>query len=334
MSLTWHALTNFADKLYMFICRMEASSENERLTLSRVNGNPTISAGFDLVSGGDKVRKAVLEGMGFYFDDEDDDYDGDGVSHQQAIENDYVRRLKELMEAHVTDVSQYNQILLERRNNTDPAYAALVPVDSRRTEFRFYSDAEVRSVFDSLWEDVYKARVLNRLPAGSGDNTALTESKEIIVLASLGWNNAGLIGPSLREAIRQGNRAEAWFEIRYRSNDPDQAAKIRSGIAKRRFMESQVFGLYDDPQEVSAAEAKNIFRMLQNHRQTIMDYEAAFGHAPDTDSPTNDRIAAANHDYTTIIDLAQKCVGTGSQRPDDDELIASNIYLVPDCYLN
>ncbi len=47
MSLTWHALTNFADKLYMFICRMEASSENERLTLSRVNGNPTIGAGFD-----------------------------------------------------------------------------------------------------------------------------------------------------------------------------------------------------------------------------------------------------------------------------------------------
>ena len=299
MSLNWHALTNFSDKLYMFICRMEASTENERLTLSRVNGNPTIGAGFDLVSGGDKVRKEVLEGMGFYFDDDD------GVSYQQAIENRYADRLKRLMEAHVTDVSQYNQILLERRNNTDPAYAALVPVDSRRTEFRFYSDAAVRSVFDSLWINVYRNRVLNLLPAGSGSNTALINSKEIIVLASLGWNNAGLIGPSLREAIRQGNRAEAWFEIRYRSNDPDQAAKIRSGIAKRRFMESQVFGLYDDPQEVSAAEAKNIFRMLQNHRQTIMEYETEFGHAPDTDSPTNDRIAAANHDYTTIIDLAQ-----------------------------
>ncbi|MDZ4030021.1 hypothetical protein U0868_00420 [Kluyvera ascorbata] len=297
MSLNWHALTNFSDKLYMFICRMEASTENERLTLSRVNGNPTIGAGFDLVAGGDLVRDAVLKGMGFHFD-------GENVSRQQATENYYIGKLEELMEAHVADVSQYNQILLERRNNTDPAYAALVPVDSRRTEFRFYSDAEVRSVFDSLWEDVYKARVLNRLPAGSGDNTALTESKEIIVLASLGWNNAGLIGPSLREAIRQGNRAEAWFEIRYRSNEPDQAAKIRSGIAKRRFMESQVFGLYDDPQEVSAAEAKNIFRMLQNHRQKIMEYETEFGHAPDTDAPGNGRIAAANHDYTTIIDLA------------------------------
>lgn len=353
MSLNWHALTNFPDKLYMFICGMEASTENERLTLSRVNGNPTIGAGFDLVAGDEPVRKAVLEGMGFH----PDDGNNNDVIHAQAIENDYTRRLKELMEAHVTDVSQYNQILLERRNNTDPAYAALVPVDSRRTEFRFYSDAEVRSVFDSLWEDVYKARVLNRLPAGSGDNTALTESKEIIVLASLGWNNAGLIGPSLREAIRQGNRAEAWFEIRYRSNDPDQAEKIRSGIAKRRFMESQVFGLYDDPQEVSAAEAKNIFRMLQNHRQTIMDYEAAFGHAPDTDSPTNDRIAAANHDYTTIIDLAQNVSeqevsdlteilvpardallgflqGQGYENVhrwfDGDELIASNIYLAPD----
>ena len=126
----------------------------------------------------------------------------------------------------------------------------------------------------------------------------------MIVLASLGWGNQDLIGPSLREAIRQGNRAEAWFEIRYRSNDPDQAEKIRPGIAKRRFMESQVFGLYGNPQEVSAAEAKNIFRMLQNHRQKIMEYETEFGHAPDTDAPGNDRIAAANHDYTTIIDLS------------------------------
>ena len=298
MSLNWNSLTNFSDKLYMFICRMESDSEYKRCHLQTVDGNPTIGAGFDLVAGGDLVRDAVLKGMGFHLAT-------GNINHPQNTETGYADRLKRLMEAHVTDVSQYNQILLERRNNTDPAYAALVPVDSRRTEFRFYSDAEVRSVFDSLWEDVYKARVLNRLPAGSGDNTALTESKEIIVLASLGWNNAGLIGPSLREAIRQGNRAEAWFEIRYRSNDPDQAAKIRSGIAKRRFMESQVFGLYDNPQEVSAAEAQNIFRMLQNHRQTIMDYEAAFGHAPDTDSPTNDRIAAANHDYTTIIDLAQ-----------------------------
>ena len=164
----------------MFICRMEASTENERLILSRVNGNPTIGAGFDLVAGDEPVREAVLKGMGFYFDDDDD------VSHQQAIENGYITRLETLMASHVTDVSQYNQILLERRNNTDPAYAALVPVDSRRTEFRFYSDAEVRSVFDSLWINVYRNRVLNRLPAGSGDNTALTESKEIIVLASLG----------------------------------------------------------------------------------------------------------------------------------------------------
>ena len=259
MSLNWHFLNDFTDRLYAFICRMEASSENERLTLSRVNGNPTIGAGFDLVAGDEPVRRAVLKGMGFYFDDNDNNNNNNNnndVIRTQTIENDYIRRLKDLMASHVTDVSQYNQILLERRNNTDPAYAALVPVDSRRTEFRFYSDAEVWSVFDSLWEDVYKARVLNRLPAGSGDNTALINSKEMIVLASLGWNNADLIGPSLREAIRQGNRAEAWFEIRYRSNDPDQAAKIRSGIAKRRFMESQVFGLYDDPQEVSAAEAK------------------------------------------------------------------------------
>ena len=354
MSLNWHSLTHFADKLYLFICRMESDSEASRWHLQNVKGNPTIGTGFDLVAGKEPVRNAVLKGMGFHFDDNDS-------SNPQATENDYADRLKRLMEAHVTDVTRYNQILQERHDNTDPAYAALVPVADRRTTFSFNNDAEVRGVFDSLWEKVYKDRVINRLPTDCHGDIPLTTSKEMIVLASLGWGNQDLIGPSLREAIRQGNRAEAWFEIRYRSNDPDQAAKIRSGIAKRRFMESQVFGLYDNPQEVSAAEAKNIFRMLQNHRQTIMDYEAAFGHAPDTDSPTNDRIAAANHDYTTIIDLAQNVSeqevsdlteilvpardallgflqGQGYENVhrwfDGDELIASNTSLAPGYYLN
>ena len=302
MSLNWHSVINFQEKLFQYISRLESDSEVQRCNLHIVNSNPTIGAGFDLVSGGDKVRKAVLKGMGFHFIENSDNTN---ISTSQDIEDGYAESLKNLMRNGIADINQYNRILQERHDNTDPAYAVLVPIGDRRTTFSFHNDAEVREVFDNLWEDVYKNRVLNLLPAGSMDDAALINSKEIIVLASLGWNNADLIGPSLREAIRQGNRAEAWFEIRYNSNSTRQSAKIRSGIAKRRFMESQVFGLYDNPQEVSAAEAKNIFRMLQNHRQTIMDYEAAFGHAPDTDSPTNDRIAAANHDYTTILDLAQ-----------------------------
>lgn len=51
------------------------------------------------------------------------------------------------------------------------------------------------------------------------------------------------------QAIRDGNRAEAWFQIRYNALGSPGA-----GIAKRRFLESEFLSLYNDPNNVSADE--------------------------------------------------------------------------------
>lgn len=74
-------------------------------------------------------------------------------------------------------------------------------------------------------------------------------------------------------------------------------------------MESQIFGLYDDPKNVTMAEAENIFRTLQKNREKILSYETEFGHAPDITTPTQNKIAAANNDYKDILYLAQNVSG-------------------------
>jgi trimeric autotransporter adhesin len=106
----------------------------------------------------------------------------------------------------------------------------------------------------------------------------------------------------------ENGRAEAWFQIRYNANalalaaingNPTRQQLIQiaegqdRGIAKRRYYESEVFGLYDnanaftDPTLVSLDEANKIYRMLQFHREAITKYEDQYG----------GQVGLANFDY-------------------------------------
>lgn len=68
----------------------------------------------------------------------------------------------------------------------------------------------------------------------------LLNTEEGVALFSLYYNTPKLIGEGLQTALKENNRFKVWFEIRYRSN----LSKIK-GIAKRRFAESNIFGLFD-----------------------------------------------------------------------------------------
>lgn len=100
--------------------------------------------------------------------------------------------------------------------------------------------------------------------------TTLVEepSLEKIVLTSLHYNSPRLIGDGLRAAFAMDDpaaaRAEAWYQIRY-----------VSGLQyKRRYVESELFGLYDSTVGVTAEEALAVYRMYTNHR-TVRDYNPA-----------------------------------------------------------
>lgn len=184
--------------------------------------------------------------------------------------------------------------------------AGLVPPEANRSSFVFSPGAvgvdEMRSAFDRAVL-TYDNSDPNVAPLGRVDNwlADIPPSKERAVLASMSWNGLINQGTSthLRNAVLSGNRAEAWFAIRYEANyvgskysqglplTPQEASYMTPppGVklatdqiwAKRRYDEVAIFGLYDDPSKVTANEAKDVYRMFTLHREQINSYEKVYG---------------------------------------------------------
>lgn len=146
------------------------------------------------------------------------------------------------------------------------------------------TEAEADSIFSALHEG-YETGLNNQIGG-------VADSYERVALLSLQYNNPILIGPGLEGAVAAGDRAEAWYEIRYNSNGGTSES---SGIAKRRFIESHFFTLYgetnpDGDFRPSETDALNAFRMLTKHEQRISSYETTYAA----------QVANANADLTVI----------------------------------
>lgn len=101
-----------------------------------------------------------------------------------------------------------------------------------------------------------------------------------------------------RDAVEAGDRAEAWFELRY--NSWGSHAPSEAGLRKRRYMEGQLFGLYDDPANVDAAEARDVYRSFQLHRDRIVRDERNWGESIDGRNEGRNMIDQANRDFSNI----------------------------------
>ena len=129
----------------------------------------------------------------------------------------------------------------------------------------------------------------------TGDNY----SYERLTLLSLKYNsgvgNGNLVGPNLINALETGDRFRAWFEIRYNSNKDNVA-----GHQKRRYYESELFGLFNDRNNPSEDEINNIIDTLgkripgasKTYLQKIIERENAFEQYIESNAAAN-----AKHDY-------------------------------------
>ncbi len=91
----------------------------------------------------------------------------------------------------------------------------------------------------------------------------------MMAMTSLAMNNPVLLGPGFKKAfVDDKNRAETWYQIRHYSN-----GDTLHGIAKRRYLEAAIFGLFNDPTNVSDAEAHQVLQMVLDHRVGISEYE-------------------------------------------------------------
>jgi Ca2+-binding RTX toxin-like protein len=121
----------------------------------------------------------------------------------------------------------------------------------------------------------------------------IPNSKERLVLLSLAYGGSDLLGGKLASAIKENNRAKAWFEIRYNSNAigvehingdaftgthaVDFSRGIDRGAATRRYYESSLFGLYVNPGDPTEKEALDVVDMLTKNRLEIFKYENVYG---------------------------------------------------------
>ena len=170
-------------------------------------------------------------------------------------------------------INQLNTILTNRAN--DPSVVSAKPGKAKPTEFKFDDNDEVKEAFGDIVED--RETLLDQWQADlSIERRVPRQSNERLALLSLTYNN--IIKPgkatALLQALSDSNRAEAWYEIRYNSNGGESRGP---GIAKRRYFESELFGLYDNPDQIGLNEALAAYQMLQTHRSHIASEETLFG---------------------------------------------------------
>ena len=220
-------------------------------------GIPTVGIGMNLRN--NKVFEEVMKTFGV------------------EVEEAYYGAIKNIISSTHTSKTQLqdalNEVMQQRFNDAS--------IDgNKRTTFSFADNQEIIDTYDELarfYEDEVNSRVSN-----------IPLSSERAALFSLAYNKPALIGPNLQAAVNNGDRPQAWYEIRYQTNGGESRG---TGIAKRRYYESQIFGIYDDPNSVDEAEARAVFEMYASNRTQITNYDHNY----------HDEVANANRDYSTTI---------------------------------
>lgn len=154
------------------------------------------------------------------------------------------------------------------------------------------SEPVAAALLTDVLDDRYEPILTGRL---AQFGIVLPDSRERAALMSLAYANpTKLLGSGLMNAIASGNRAEAWYEIRYRSNA--EPANTAGGTATRRFYESELFGLYGESTNAATigdTEAKEVFHMYTKHRDLINAYESLYGQ----NGTAQDRVLQATSKY-------------------------------------
>ena len=311
-------LTRFttADAFNAVLLATIRESENAKPNMYLDNAtpqNPTIGIGFNLTNL--TMVRAVLVGLGY-------------VSGSKVLEDD-ARALQAIFRGHGAQSTMQTE--------ADKIISATL--GAGRT-FAFPSgaagDAAMNSVFFAVAPEFTQMVVTQLNSLGAPGFSTDTWSRELIALTSMAFNAPKLIGQGLANAIRDDNRALAWYEIRFGSN------KNRDfGLQNRRDRESNMFGLFDtgagsSPPSLQAA--KDAYRVFTARYKKIDDYLKGIRHST---TPTGymsaAELQAARNAFSAALQPAKEVlvadlkaryvIGTGTFQA--DEISATKIYLDP-----
>lgn len=174
-----------------------------------------------------------------------------GLFHQNAV-----------LGAIYPDPNDPARIVLARRMAANLAglegdAALTMTEDQMRTAFDTLMDAQSNDAYEQIVNNLRRLQV------------AVPRSYERAVLVSLVYNGGErLLGQRLCAALtraraatdvegRARDRAEAWYEIRYNSGNQ----------YRRRIIESEVFGLYENAAAVTAEDARGVYSVYTRHNR-------------------------------------------------------------------
>lgn len=274
------------------------------------DGNPTIGYGYNLAAHTANQNEAALKvALGYQADTLLTDLPQD-IQDGLAILRDWKDGL--YTNQQIIDIAQARAGTATQQQ----ALRSLVMDDTSATRLL---DATVNGLTDGTNQQILPDRELTLDGYLNGGNpshidisagTATVEdSNERAALMSLYYNNPALIGPRLLTDLMNDQREEAWFEIRYQSNGDQE-----NGIARRRYWESEVFGLHADPDHLTKEDALRAFEMFTRHEYTILDYENTYGA----------QVALANGQYELQGDDA---IGTREEEFEPARLYLAGAYL-------
>lgn len=243
--LQWNSVTDhkvYNDERTALLTLLEGSTKQPYVDGV---GDATIGIGFNLVYNLEPVLRVIIGDKTW----------SDTLYHllEAVIDKSYAAGQS------ATLIANLNQVMKDWHDHVDKDVPGT---------FSFRNDAQIARALDAM-DDYYDGRI-DSWVAG------IPESSERAALFSLTWNAPGLLGPKLKAAIESGDRAEAWYEIRYNSLSSSLPENVKPGIANRRYVEAETFSLYHDVARATYAEAVDAGRMLAAHHTTLLAYEAKY----------------------------------------------------------
>lgn len=296
--------TTYQGQLYLMLCEFECSvpgtpdqtiyddgKSNNNPLLAH---NPTIGVGFNL-------RAQLLPVMQAYFGNQNFDVQGKSTTYTQ--DKALMTTLNGIMNSSWSgsaNVTAETAKVVAAINNY---YVAIAPPGTPPADITSITQfslnvSQIQAAFTNISQK-FEAEV-------SGWEN-IPNSDERLALMSLAWNSTGrpndgvnLLGTGLQSAINNGDRAEAWFQIRYNSNGGSDS-NVKLGLAKRRYFESQLFGLYNESTgtPIPLDEAMQTYEMMsestggQLNRNIIFSYENTY----------SAEVNAANTDYNNLLGI-------------------------------
>jgi GH24 family phage-related lysozyme (muramidase) len=250
MTLNLHQASNFSDEAFDFSKEGEGFYQN--IYPDTVKKNlPTVGYGYTFVidqGGGNWAIRNTVEA----------DFAAFGVLLGPAE--------MKLLDAIVKDMNQGNDAQTKK---DVAALASLV---------RPISEDEGRILFNFVYSEnleLMRKTFVRRLGLNRGQALydSLVGTREFVALGDMAYNTPKLIGEKLIDALVAGDRFEAWFQIRYKSN-----ANRVPGLASRRYKEADKFGLYneDNLPQLSEEEATRVLRGFTRNHAEIIRYEIDF----------------------------------------------------------